>query len=308
MLRRGLAIGMLVLLAACPAEEPVDAHAFIGELLAATAACEESFLADAEPIFVEAQLAAQVEIAIVGFERNHANLKVEFSRPAYNACLAAARARECATLTSDTGPCNSVFRGRLNVDETCAEAAECAPGLSCFQERDQCGVCRNNAVVGDTCADRNCAQGGYCDNGTCVAEPTPARFAEGDTCAPASGCGGVLSGLACVDLACAPMTLAGEGEGCDVGLGAVRYCVNSSSTHVCEGELCQPRPSVGSACSATGACDATAAACVDGQCVDGGQVGDTCANAYGCRLGTRCSSGLCSSLTNVPMPPSCDPG
>lgn len=305
-MRRFLVVGSLTLVvAACPAEEPVDARVFMEALLAATSACEDSFLVDAEPVFVEAQLAAQVETAIVTFERNHANPQVEFSRPAYNACLAAARARECAELQSDTGPCNSVFRGRADVEEACAEAVECAPGLSCFQERDQCGVCRNTAVLGDTCTDRNCAGGAWCDEGSCVAEPTPAQFAVGDTCAPASGCGGLLTGLACVDLVCAPMALAGEGEQCDVGLGAVRYCVNSSATHVCEGGTCQARPTVGAACSATGACDATAGACVEGQCVDAGRPGDTCANAYGCRLGARCTGGVCASLTDVSTPPTC---
>ncbi len=298
-------VWLLVLATACPLEEPVDARVFMEALMAATAACEDSFLVRAEPRFVEAQLAAQVETAIASFERNARNPQVEFSRPAYNACLSAARARDCATLQSDTGPCGSVFRGRADVEQTCAESAECAPGLSCFQERDQCGVCRNNAVEGDACADRNCASGAWCDQGTCAAEPTAAVYVEGDTCAPASGCGGLQTGLACVDLRCVPMLLVAEGEECDVGLGAVRYCVDSSSTHVCEGGACVARPTVGSACSTSGACDATAGACVDGQCVDGGRPGDTCGNAYGCRLGARCTGGVCASLSDVPTPPTC---
>lgn len=304
--RRLLLCALLALLPSCPAEEAVDGRAFIEALLGASSACEDSFLARAEPVFVEAQLAAQVEVSIQTFERNLANPKVEFSRPAYNACLTAARAEECATLSSETGPCSSVFRGKLDADETCAEAVECAPGLSCFQERDQCGVCRPNAVTGDTCADRNCESGAFCDDGTCAAEPSPTQYAEGDTCAAASGCGGMLTGLACVDTQCAPMVLVGETEACDLGIGAVRYCVDSSSTHVCEAGVCSRRPDVGSACTAGGACDATTGACVDGQCLDEGQAGDTCTNGYGCRLGTGCSGGTCSSFTNVPAPPSCE--
>lgn len=289
----------------CPAEEPVDGRAFMEALLGASTACEDSFLARAEPLFFEAQAQAQLEISIAAFERNLANEQVEFSRPAYNACLAAARANDCDTLARDTGPCGSVFRGRVDVDETCAESVECAPGLSCFQERDQCGVCRPNAVVGDTCADRNCASGAFCDEGTCRAEPSPAQFREGDPCVPASGCGGVLSGLACVDDACAPMQLVGEGETCDLGIGVVRYCVDSSSTFLCEAGVCARRPGQGSACSASGACDATNSACVEGQCVDQGHPGDTCTNSFGCQLGSRCSGGTCAAFTNVPVPPTC---
>ena len=296
----------LLLCASCPSEQPVDARAFIEAMLAASTACEDSFLARAEPTFLEAQVQAQVEVSIASFERNLANAQVEFSRPAYNACLAAAQAEDCATLRSETGPCGSVFRGRVDVDQTCAEGVECAPGLSCFQERDQCGVCRPIAVVGDTCADRTCESGAYCDEGTCAAEPTPTQFHEGDACVPASGCGGVLSGLACVDQRCAPMELVGEGDACDIGIGAVRYCVDSSSTRSCEGDVCLQRPGLGSACSAAGACDATTGACVDGQCLDEGQPGDTCASSFGCRLGARCSSGTCSSFTNVAAPPTCE--
>ena len=301
------ALMVLLLGAACPAEEPVDARVFIEALLGASAACEDSFLAQAEPVFVDAQVQAQVEVSIASFERNLGNEQVEFSRPAYNACLAAARAEECATLQSDTGPCNSVFRGRLDAEEVCAEAVECAPGLSCYQERDACGVCRPNAVPGDTCADRNCAGGSYCDEGTCRAEPAPTQFKEGDECVPASGCGGVLSGLACVDNLCAPMQIVGEGEACDLGLGAVRYCLNSSSTHLCEADLCTRRPGQGSACSASGACDATESACMEGQCVDEGQVGDACTNAFGCQLGARCSAQVCVAFSDVPEPPVCAP-
>lgn len=304
-MRLPLSLLALVVAASCPAEEAVDARTFIEAMLSASTACEDSFLARAEPIFLDAQVQAQVEISIVAFERNLENANVEFSRPAYNACLAAARAQDCATLQSDTGPCGSVFRGRLEVDETCAEGVECAPGLSCYQERDQCGACRPNAVVGDTCADRNCQSGAFCDEGTCRSEPSPAQFNEGDVCVPASGCGGVLSGLACVDGLCAPMQLVGEGEACDLGIGVVRYCVNSSSTHLCEADLCQRRPSVGSACSTSGACDATAAACVEGQCLDEGQAGDVCSNAFGCRLGTRCSGNVCVDFTDVAQPPVC---
>ncbi|OGQ18074.1 MAG: hypothetical protein A2138_03010 [Deltaproteobacteria bacterium RBG_16_71_12] len=304
--RTTLVAALAVSCLSCPAEEPVDARAFIEALLGASTACEGSFLAQAEPVFVEAQLAAQVEVSIASFERNLDNDKVEFSRPAYNACLAAARARECDTLQSETGPCSSVFRGTLDVDETCAEAVECAPGLSCFQERDQCGVCRPNAVTGDACADRNCESGAFCDQGTCVAEPAPAQFEEGDACVAASGCGGVLSGLTCVDQACVPMVLVGEDEACDVGIGAVRYCLDSSSTHVCEDGLCRRRPGVGSACTTGGACDATTGACVDGQCLDEGQPGDACTNAYGCRLGARCSGGTCASSSDVSAPPTCE--
>lgn len=291
-------------LASCPAEEPVDSRAFIEEIFRASVVCFPSFLAEAEPVFLRAQVEAQLEIAVANFERNLENEAVEFSRGAYDACLQATAANDCEAISADDGVCASVFRGTLDEDEACAEPVECAPGLSCFQERDQCGVCRPLAVTGDSCADRPCVDGDFCEEGICRRQPEPSSFAAGDACTPQPGCGGVLSGLACIDLVCQPITIVDVGEACEVGPTSDRYCRDSSTTSFCDNGVCTARPALGEACATF--CDISEAICIDGSCVDEGRVGDACASALECQVGSTCEQGACTARVDAPTPPVCD--
>jgi hypothetical protein len=307
MMRKAAATCALLVLASCPAEEtPVDPRGFLQEVFRASVACFPSFLGEAEPVFLTAKVDAELEVAVASFERNLDNENVTFVRAAYDRCLEAAKNDDCAVLDDDDGPCATVFRGELNVDEVCAEGTECAPGLSCFQDLDACGVCRPLAVIGDDCTASSCVDGAACDGTVCQPEPEPSSFAEGDLCSLASGCGGVVSGLVCIDGACAPITVVDEGDACEVGPTARLYCRNNTTTHTCAGGTCTARPGLGDACDVAGACDAREAACAEGTCVDEGHPGDACTNGLGCQLGALCKQGVCVALVDAPVPPTCE--
>lgn len=303
-------------LASCPAadDSPVDASAFINAIFDASVECFPSFLAEAEPVFLQAQARAQIEAGVVTFERQRADPDVEFSRAAYDLCLAIARARDCDQLGSDAGPCASVFRGRLADGEVCAENVQCGTQLSCVQEAAACGVCRPLAIAGEDCSEANCASGLFCDQSSepvCRSQPEGRTFSLGEACTAQQGCGGLLVGLACAVVpgtsagTCQPITIVDEGEGCEVGIGADRYCRNSSTTHLCVAGVCARRPGLGAPCNASGACDSTESACVDGACVDQGAPGDACVNGFGCQLQSACQQQVCTALADNPSPPEC---
>ena len=210
---RPLITAIAFVMASCDPAPVVDAHAFASALLDATTACEEPFLRQAEPIFFEAQLAAQKQVVEARFADNRANPHVTFSEGAYGACLAAAEAGDCTTLADDAGPCAQVFVGTLGPGDTCAQSVECGGNTSCFQARDACGDCRPAAGLGAGCADQNCGEGLYCTVAlVCEPEPSPATFADGDPCNTTVGCGGVTTGLSCVDGLCARIIVVGRGR------------------------------------------------------------------------------------------------
>ncbi len=306
-MKRIAAVAVVVLsCASCP-EDPPDARAFITALFQASVVCAPSFLAQAEPVFLDAQSRAQIEIAVGTFDRDLQNDKVAFDRASYDACLAAAGDNDCETISAANGPCATVFEGKVDGGGVCAESVECAAGLSCFQDRDACGTCTTIAIEGTSCADHNCADGDFCDDTqVCRAKPAPASFSEGDACSLATGCGGVLSGLACKDGLCAPISIVLEGEACGTDPSSTLYCKDSSSTHFCDGGVCAARPGLGEPCNGAGACDATVAACVDGACVDAGDDGDACENGFGCKLGNTCKSNVCTPLESASQPPACE--
>lgn len=320
-----MVLAFLACATSCPApEEGVDARAFINEIFDAGVVCFPTFLAEAEPIFLEAQASAQIEAAVATFERQLDDPDVEFSRAAYDRCLEVARDRQCGLLQGDASPCASVFVGTLDDGAVCAENVQCATSLSCVQERDACGVCRPVAIVGESCAENNCVSGAICDQDTqlCRTQPESIVFAAGSECSAAQGCGGLSNGLVCIVQpnqptgVCADITVVDEGDVCELGLGADLYCRNSSSTHLCtvnpsgnasDPLVCSKRPGLGEPCNAVGACDTTESICVDGTCVgEGGAPGDACTNGFGCRLESICQQQVCNALTDTPTPPRCE--
>ncbi len=307
--------------ASCPAEEPVDARAFVNEIFDASVVCFPSFLAEAEPVFLQAQALAQIDAAVATFERQIEDPDVEFSRAAYDRCFEVAIDRDCDLLQGDESPCASVFVGKLSDGDVCAENVQCASSLSCVQAPDDCGVCRPIAIAGESCTDNNCTSGTFCDdNDLCRTQPDSIVFAVDSQCSGAQGCGGLSAGLVCVVQpnentgVCAPVTIVDEGEECELGLGAELYCRNSSSTHLCitdpngdDSLLCSKRPGVDEPCNAVGACDTTEAVCVEDVCsADGGAPGDTCTNGFGCKLDSICQQQVCTALNDNPVPPSCE--
>jgi hypothetical protein len=314
---------VVMVCASCPApEEGVDARAFINEIFDAGVVCFPTFLAEAEPVFLEAQALAQIEAAVQTFERQIADPDVEFSRAAYDRCLEVARDRDCELLQGNESPCSSVFVGRLGDGDVCAENVQCGLGLSCVQERDACGVCRTIAIVGESCAENNCVEGALCDEDTqlCRTQPESLVFAVGSECSGAQGCGGLANGLVCVVQpneqlgVCEAVSVVDEGAECELGLGANLYCRNSSTTHLCVTDpdgpgalVCSKRPGVGEPCNGVGACDSTQAVCADGECVgEGGAPGDACTNGFGCRSESICQQQVCNSLLDFPTPPTCE--
>jgi hypothetical protein len=303
MTRPLVVLPLLFVLCSCP-EEEVDPRAFVEEAFRASVVCEPTFLAQAEPIFLRAQAEAQIEISVAGFERSLENEHVTFSRAAYDACFSAAKNNDCEVLDDAKGPCAKIFVGKLDDGDTCAEKVECADGLSCFQDRDACGVCRPLALAGESCADRNCVNDAVCGpDDICVPKPDNESFEEGGPCQN-NNCGGVLTGLVCLANVCSPITIVDEGEACEIGAQADLYCKNSSTTHVCDNGVCTQRPGRGDAC--TGVCDLTEAVCVDGSCVDEGEPGDACTSPANCQLGSTCRDGACVALSDAPTPPVCE--
>jgi hypothetical protein len=309
--RASLLLAVATALASCPLAEPdeVDARAFIEELFRANFVCAPSFLGEAEPTFVRARGEAQVDVAVATFTRHLANDRVTFRRSAYDACLEAARRNDCPIVRDEEGPCADIFQGTLDEDAVCAEDVECGPGLSCFQERDACGVCKPLAVTGDSCAESDCIKSDFCDRDTsvCRRKPELDTFVQGQPCSPQPGCGGLLTGLQCINSVCRAITVVGEGETCEIGLGATRHCRDSATTHVCDAGQCARRPRLGAECATF--CDVTEAICREERCIDEGQPGDPCASPLGCQLGSTCEGEegdrRCVAFADVPLPPRC---
>lgn len=137
-----------------------------------------------------------------------------------------------------------------------------------------------------------------CDNGRCVAEPTPDTpcddgldCTQADTCDASGQCRGEAvvcdDGDACTDEACEP------GLGCQSNPAPGRACD--------DGDTCTANDT----CDAAGACLGLATACDDGDpctvdtcdpvtgCSHEQRDGLACDDGDGCTLGDRCQAGLC---------------
>ena len=174
--------------------------------------------------------------------------------------------------------------GTLPDGSLCSSGLQCASG-ECSAELG-CGTCGTNALVGENCKDRACANGLECTlDGVC----TEARYL-GDACDIDSPC---VKALNCVDGVCAKKgvegtSCAGDSLACDIVQG-----LRCGETNLCEpiatpgiGEACFGICAAGAACTGTGRC---AAAASEGQAC----VFDELGNAL-CDRTLECINGVCT--------------
>ena len=142
------------------------------------------------------------------------------------------------------GPCALVSVGLVENEADCAGDIECKDdGVCVFDDPlaldidDELGVivgaCRNPARAGESCLDRGCVDGLFCDAGTCRALPV-----EGEAC-PDFAC---ASGFVCEDGTCARLPEAGEP--CEFLCGAGAFC-SSVEPRVCEEQKRRARRAAG---------------------------------------------------------------
>src|SRR4051812_27032280 len=101
------------LLSSLSCVDPPGARELITTIFNADVVCFPTFLAQAEPVFLDAQARAQIEIGVSTFNRDLNNTNVTFDRASYDACLHAAQNNDCDELSNPAGACATVFKGKL---------------------------------------------------------------------------------------------------------------------------------------------------------------------------------------------------
>jgi len=203
---------------------------------------------------------------------------------------------------------------------------DCADGLKCIDADGNGPVCVAALGVGATCDDFEdaCGDGLFCDEDAleCVAREPNVRLTLGDACD--TDCGGVTTGLACVNDACVAITVAQPGQPCDASFqNPTAWCVNTlSNINTCltvggaPTGVCTALPAAGAcvagACAADAVCNEANAcvappgagqACIDFECAEGflcepdtelcvaaPVAGETCID-FGCAVGFSCVDG-----------------
>lgn len=171
---------------------------------------------------------------------------------------------------------------------------DCADGLKCIDADGNGSVCVTALALGATCDDFEdaCGDGLFCDEDAleCVAVESNGRLALGDACT--TDCGGVTTGLACVNDACVAITVAQPGQPCDASfqnptvwcintLGGINTCLTVGGAPT---GVCTALPAAGGGACVAGACAADAVcneadacvappgagqACIDFECAEG---------------------------------------
>jgi hypothetical protein len=242
-------------------------------------------------------------------------------------CLAALAACEFGD-----NACDSIFVGTRNEDEGCVLSDECAEGLICSSDGTQCGKCVARAEVGAACElDRDCEDGlvcpfpvstcttalaanaacdpqnDLCGSGLrCRGDICKGDFVLGDACTVEQACG-FLTGLACVNDACAAVTIVQpNGAACDADQfgNTPRYCIDQlTGDNNCIDEdedgvgVCVTGSATGAACAATGCLsDVT---CDDNVCVEKQGVGGACPTGFECKSNLECKNEVCAEPVNL---------
>jgi hypothetical protein len=191
--------------------------------------------------------------------------------------------------------CVFAIAGYKQLDESCGESNDCAPGLFCEglgETSYYCGFCSHR---GDRCADGSrCPSGQYCDSlGACNA-----LASENQPCTSEEACQG---GLFCVSGTC----IRGAGLG--------QPCGNSEASACEDGLFCEPSDNGNALCKsldfgrlAGEPCGLFSHCANDFQCENGpnGELegfcvaripdGQSCQGPYECLLGSWCNQGTCS--------------
>ena len=242
------------------------ADALIEALIAARETCprinallglgEPGLIERLEPSFdAEAYLRGNLE----SFRSDELDPLRALNQAAYDTCLA--DITSCAAdVFGEAHACSFIFTGTRTDGQGCENDDDCVSG-ACIDGDGDCGTCEPAVALGGDCTDKPCAQGLTCDDTeTCVE-----ILSSGDACTAASDhcdrglvctgagaaavcaaevtftvgsacvetCGGVLSGLACVEAVCVAINVVGVGEGCDGDGETKDYCVDTASSNVC---------------------------------------------------------------------------
>lgn len=130
--------------------------------------------------------------------------------------------------------CSAVYSGMKSIGEPCTDTAECEQlvdgELYCDDTAGECALGYRTVGVGQACEGAIvCAEGGYCDAGTCVASR-----AVGATCASATECAtNICDGGTCA-AAPTPMNLA-------IGAPCTDDSACASSSCACADDVCTMR-------------------------------------------------------------------
>jgi len=224
------------------------------------------------------------------------------------------------------GTCAEVFEGRLGEGARCFADQECDQGY-CTHVEICPGACQGWALAGESCAERWCAPGTFCNDALhCQAELAVGEPCDGYGCGPGLSCGAPLPGFAQACRKDPPE--AKEGEPCDSArlCALPLFCQTLVGGVFGDGGTCRRPAEPGARCAAggedlewffwgcrasicqvesgevQGVCVATreGAACVESSFLVAGQV----ETVQGCRGGLECDleMGVCVPWTAAGLP------
>lgn len=107
------------------------------------------------------------------FEEDVRQARLSFDAAKGASCNTALASASCGSDGLDIADCESTFTGAIAAGESCTESSHCADGTQCVRTPNSCtGSCTLEmpAGVDESCEDRSCADGLFCDfdfaNGT----------------------------------------------------------------------------------------------------------------------------------------------
>ena len=149
----------------------------------------------------------------------------------------------------------------------------------------------DKAAIGESCANRRCVPGAYCQHATSICR---ARVAEGAVCDDALSC--VITAICDPDSPTVKTCkhIAAHAESCDRT--SIVACDRSDDFCAIQGNTCTRFPGVGGACTATVHCLAHAR-CVSNVCVALPKTGEACTvGGPKCQGALKCVNNVCTSV------------
>ncbi len=206
-----------------------------------------------------------------------------------NSSATAARSLACATslaavscksfLSGDLGDGCNAAPGGLELNDPCADDAQCKSTFCAHSPTSKCGTCANPTAQGDPCVNQACSRGTVCpEGGTKCVKPTAGKV--GDACTSQEQCAvAAASGCNTISGKCIALEVASSGGTCGAdSLLATKYTL----------------------CPATGTCSAIMAGKCSAAAADGASCSTSTSGAH-CMAPARCVSGTCQ----LPDPISC---
>jgi hypothetical protein len=283
----------LALLAACGGVGRDDfVSAWIDADCERAARCGEYISKEACVAFEGVRRAFDREVLVL--EANVASSRVSYDGGEAADCIERRRTASCDRTSADwrrsSAGCAAAFDGEVSNGGQCYLDAECRSGecaVGACSESCCVGTCFDvlaPAHIGESCAERGCVDGAFCDRND-PNQVCKALRPAGSPCGNHDECG---YGLSCSEGTCVDTPARGEpcstAPFCENWFGDV--CSSASGT-------CEPLPVVGGLCRFNNDCQAPLV-CNASVCAAPPDAGEPCLDRI-CGAGTYCAAGTCAT-------------